>query len=134
VEPSRYQLGSPWLEVAMGFFSKKDIMNDQSAEKTVNQSVVKEERMGETKTVYNASGGEVFWKNFLAGFGRALGSVFVYLLFLGLIVYLFTNYLFPQIKPWLDQYAKAIEVLTQQKGGQSGNQQELQQMMEKLYR
>ena len=69
------------------------------------------DQLNQTKTIYQASAKEVFFKNFLAGFGRALGGVFIYLIFIFISLYTFFTYAYPQIKPFLDEYQQAIQGL-----------------------
>lgn len=64
------------------------------------------------KTIYQASAGEIFFKNFLAGFGRAVGSLFIYIVFLIILFSLFTKYALPQIQPFITEYRQAIEAIT----------------------
>lgn len=55
----------------------------------------------QTKTLYDSSYGEIFGKNFVAGFGKALGGLFVTIalyVFLGL---LFVNVVLPRFEPFI---------------------------------
>lgn len=83
---------------------------------SVNQSVVAEDRVSEVKTIYNASYGEIFLKNFLAGFGRAIGGIFIYMVFIGIAFYSFMAYAYPQIKPLFDEYRQAVQGINQLNG------------------
>lgn len=47
----------------------------------------------EKKTIYQAGYAEVFFKNFLAGFGKALGFVFIYFI----LFFIFYKMFYPQI-------------------------------------
>ena len=69
------------------------------------------DQLDQTKTIYQASAKEVFFKNFLAGFGRALGSIFIYLVFMIISISVFLTYAYPQIKPFIDEYQQAIKSL-----------------------
>lgn len=74
----------------------------------------------EGKSIYTASSGEVFWKNFLAGFGHALGGVVVYLLLLVVVYFLFMSYVMPKLAPviaTMNSFAKSIESLSALKSG-----------------
>jgi hypothetical protein len=70
-----------------------------------------EDQLNQNKTIYEVSAGEVFFKNFLAGFGRALGGVFIYLIFMLISVYSFLTFAYPQIKPFIADYQRAIQGL-----------------------
>ena len=59
------------------------------------------DRVSKTKTIYDAGAGEIFWKNFLAGFSRTIGGIFVYLIFFLILSNLFLNFLLPKISPHL---------------------------------
>ncbi len=90
-----------------------------------NQAVVNsietDDRFKPNKTIYDVSGFEVFGRNFLAGFGRALGGIFIYLIFIVLSIYSFQKYLYPQIKPFIDEYQQAVKGINQlQKTTQPG--------------
>jgi len=80
-----------------------------------NELIVKSEdksdRVGNTKTIYSAGVGEIFWKNFLAGFARTIGGIFVYLIFLFLISIGFISFILPRIAPILDSYLNMFQTL-----------------------
>ncbi len=71
------------------------------------------DKLTNNRTIYDASPGEVFWRNFLAGFGRAMGVVVVYFLFLGVFAIVFANMILPIITPLLDTYMKSMGALQQ---------------------
>lgn len=75
----------------------------------INQVVEPADRFSPTKSIYEASGSEIFFKNFLAGFGRALGGIFIYLVFIGITLYFFINTALPQIQPFIDEYRQAVQ-------------------------
>lgn len=90
-----------------------------------NQAVVNsiepDDRFKVNKTIYDVSAFEVFGRNFLAGMGRALGGIAIYFFFLGIISYGFIQYLYPQIKPFIDEYRQAMDSINQlQKTTQPG--------------
>ncbi len=74
----------------------------------------------QTKTIYYSSYGEVFGKNFVAGFGKALGGLFVSIalyVFLGL---LFINMVLPKLEPFITSMtslSKSLESLPRLKQG-----------------
>ena len=102
------------------------------------KNVARPDWIGNSKTIYDVSSGEVFWRNFVAGMGRALGGAIMYFLFIFVIYALFINYLLPIIKPFLDTYMNTMNLLgggQQMNNGQPGtqvNQQELQKILQSL--
>ena len=77
----------------------------------VIKSENKNDIVSKTKTIYNASPGEIFWKNFLAGFSRGLGGIFVYLIFLFIIIVLFINFVLPKLTPLITNYTNLLKSL-----------------------
>jgi|GEM_PF-1441943 len=77
---------------------------------TPSQTVIRQEKPL-PRTIYDASGFEVFGKHFLAGFSQALGMILVYLIFLGIAFYFAMQYLLPTIQPYLDMYKQSMESL-----------------------
>jgi len=79
------------------------------------QLIVKSEdggdRVSKTKTIYDAGAGEIIWKNFLAGFGRGLGGIFVYLIFLFIISGVFLNIVLPKLMPQITGYMNLFNSL-----------------------
>lgn len=82
----------------------------------VVKTEAKEDRVGSVKTIYQVSGWTIFWRNFLAGFGRALGGIFIYLVFISLAAFVFITTVWPQISPIFGSYVKLMNSLTT--GGQ----------------
>lgn len=79
--------------------------------------------VSKTKTLYDAGPLEIFWKNFLAGFGRGLGGIFVYLIFLFIIAGVFYNFVLPKFMPAITGYMnlfKSLESISNVKPG-AGN-------------
>lgn len=62
----------------------------------VVQSTPKEDRAGKHRTIYEVSHWEVFWRNFIAGMGRAAGSIMLYFLFIFLVGFLVMQLIWPQ--------------------------------------
>jgi hypothetical protein len=85
-----------------------------------NELIVKSEdggdRVGKTKTIYDVGPGEIIWKNFLAGFSRGVGGIFVYLIFIVIIGGIFINTILPKILPLFSSYMNIFNSL-----GGSGN-------------
>jgi len=87
-----------------------------------NQAILKSENksdlVSQTKTIYNAGAGEIFWKNFLAGLSRGMGTIFVYILFLIVMGALFVNVALPKLMPIITSYSdifKSIESISNTK-------------------
>ncbi len=70
-----------------------------------------EDQLDKNRSVYDVSAGEVFWKNFLAGFGRALGGIFIYAIFITICVYIFMTQALPHITPFIQEYQQAVRGL-----------------------
>lgn len=67
--------------------------------------------------LYQTGYGEIFAKNFIAGFGRALGGVLVQLIFFAILAYVYMQIIAPKITPlfgMLQQSMGALENLQQQ--------------------
>jgi hypothetical protein len=80
-------------------------------EDLVVKSENKSDVVSKTKTIYGASVGEILWKNFLAGFSRGLGGVFVYLIFLLIISVLFYNFVLPKLMPSVNVFMNTFKSL-----------------------
>lgn len=76
---------------------------DQNAQGTQPQ-----DSLDKTKNLYNVSGFEVFWRNFIAGFSRMLGSTVVLLSILATFGLLFYYFVFPRFMPLLDSMQQAM--------------------------
>ena len=77
-------------------------MNQIQEEKMPNY-----EKVG-NKSIYQVSGFEIFWRNFLAGFSRAFGSLFIYI---GLLVAI-SYFLMPKLLPLVNTLQESVETLT----------------------
>jgi hypothetical protein len=76
-----------------------------------------EDQLTDTKSIYNVSKWEIFWRNFIAGMGRALGAIILQAIFLLVIVNLFMNQVWPVIQPILQMMettTQSLEQLNQQ--------------------
>ncbi len=85
----------------------------------VVQSTPKEDRAGKHRTIYEVSHWEVFWRNFIAGMGRAAGSIMLYFLFIFLVGFLFMQLIWPQISGFFSNYTSLVNQL--QPGAQPGS-------------
>lgn len=81
-------------------------MNQSEA---ITSSIEKPDQHSDTKTMYDVSATEIFFKNFIAGAGRALGGIVLYLLFFGLIAGIFTTYIWPHVEPFIIEYQQALQ-------------------------
>lgn len=71
----------------------------------------KSDLVSKTKTIYDATFGEIFWKNFLAGFSRSLGGILVYLIFLFIFSGVFFNFVLPKLMPSINSYMNIFNSL-----------------------
>ena len=84
--------------------------------------------------------GDIAAKNFVAGASRALGSIVIYLLFLGVMFVIFSTFIWPRLEPYVTTYTNAMESLQtfQQVGqpgvGQSVDTMQLQDLLEAYQR
>jgi len=76
----------------------------------VIKSEDKSDLVSKNKTIYDASAGEIFWRNFLAGASRGLGGIFVNLIFLLIIGVLFINIILPQVMPMVNSYLNIFKL------------------------
>lgn len=56
----------------------------------------------EQKSLYEATNSEIFWKNFLVGFGRGIGGLAVQIVLFGLFYLMFMALVMPKIQPLLN--------------------------------
>jgi hypothetical protein len=78
------------------------------------------------RTIYDASMGEVFFKNFMAGLGQAMGHIFMYLIFVAIMAMLVIRFVWPIFKPYVDMYQQSMESIQQMQSwipGSSSNSQ-----------
>jgi len=80
-------------------------------DKAVNfvQEEPKEDLLGKRKSLYDAGPFEIFWRNFLAGMSRTLGSLFLYLVFMIIVYGLFLKYVLPVYLPVINRISNLIE-------------------------
>ena len=77
----------------------------------VIKSEDKEDLVSKTKTIYDTKASEIFWKNFLAGFSRSLGGIFVYIIFLLIFSGVFVNFVLPKLTPLINNYLNIFNSL-----------------------
>lgn len=56
------------------------------------------------KSLYNSGWLTVFTRNFVAGASRALGAMFVYFIFLGVMMFVVTTFIYPSIEPLISAF------------------------------
>jgi hypothetical protein len=86
----------------------KDQVTPQAA---TFQTAAPEDRLNKTVTMYDVSVGEVFWRNLLAGFSRALGGMLIYVVVTGIMGFFLTKALFPYIQPLFGLYTQGFSAL-----------------------
>jgi hypothetical protein len=72
------------------------------------------------RTIYDATNVEVFWKNFLVGFGHALGALVVNIILYIVVGFLFIQFMLPYLSPLIsgvEQLSKSVKSLTEIKQG-----------------
>jgi hypothetical protein len=65
----------------------------------------------DSKTIFDVSLSEVFWRNVVAGAGRALGAIILQAIFLIVIVNLFMKQVWPIIEPILGTLQTTTQTL-----------------------
>lgn len=61
------------------------------------------------RTIYDASAGEVFLKNFLAGVGHSLGSIMIYFIFIFVMAVLAIQFIWPMVEPYVKLYQDSMK-------------------------
>jgi len=67
------------------------------------------EDMAGRKSLYNARAYEIFWRNFLAGISRTLGSIFLYIVFFIIVNVLILKYVLPIYMPLLNKITNIMD-------------------------
>lgn len=88
-------------------------MNNQETKQqpAATLNVPASDRVTVHKTIYEVGAFEVFWRNIIAGMGRALGGIVLYALFLFVVGTLMAQFLMPQISPLINSYTQAMKSL-----------------------
>ncbi len=71
-----------------------------------NDNIPSEDKTTKSRTLFDATPFEIFWRNFLAGIARTLGSIFLYIIFLFLLSYISYLFVFPKLTPIVDNFTK----------------------------
>ncbi|NCN82399.1 MAG: hypothetical protein GW947_00365 [Candidatus Pacebacteria bacterium] len=66
---------------------------------------------GTHKTIYEASFGEIFVRNFVAGMARTLGGLFLYIVVLFFLGNLFLQQVWPVLQPQLESLRASTQML-----------------------
>ena len=91
-------------------------MDNQSAEKP-------------KKTIYSSSCAEIFFKNLLAGMGKAIGSLIIWFI----LVFGAYRLFFPQFSSYLESLTNTLEILQRPPSNQNSiNPQQINQLIEQL--
>lgn len=61
------------------------------------------------RTQYDASVWEIFWRNFVAGSSRTMGSIFVYIVIVLFGSFIFYQIVWPQLVPVISGLTKTLE-------------------------
>ncbi len=69
-----------------------------------------DDRSGKLKTIYSVSSWTIFWRNFLAGASRALGSILIYLVFFAITSYLTLQFVWPHVQPLFHGYTQFLQL------------------------
>lgn len=86
-------------------------MKAQSEQEVILKSEMPGDRVTGTKTMYDVSGFEVFWRNFLAGASRSLGGIVFYVIFMVVLLNIFMSVAWPKIQPLIESYTNALSSL-----------------------
>ncbi|MFZ2206332.1 MAG: hypothetical protein WA061_06765 [Microgenomates group bacterium] len=80
----------------------------------------KDTHVPQTKSLYDSSYGEIFGKNFVAGFGKALGGLFVSVALYAVLGLLFIKMVLPTLEPFIasmTSFSKSLESFSRVKQG-----------------
>ncbi len=86
-------------------------MTDQNLNQPVVSSEHSDDVVAKTRTIYDVSPFEIFWRNLLAGFARGLGSVVVYFILAFVVGIIFTQVVLPKLQPLIDSYTNSMNTL-----------------------
>jgi hypothetical protein len=70
-----------------------------------------EDSITKTKTIYDVGFFEIIWRNFLAGLSRAMGGIFLYLIFMFLFSIVFMQVIFPKLMPYINNISNVTNSL-----------------------
>lgn len=84
------------------------------------------DQITKSRTIFDASKWEIFWRNFIAGMARALGAVILYGVVLVLLSTVVMNYVWPIIEPLVEDYENSAVILRTLEPGQPVQQEQIQ--------
>lgn len=96
--PAPSQVQNPTSQTVTPVDLKKQAKLAREQKKAMVAAEIHEDRLGRTKTIYEANVFEIVFKNFLAGFSRALGIIVVYLLLILAVFFFFVRYVLPSLQ------------------------------------
>ena len=97
-------------------------MNQQQPNQMQAQNIPASDQVNKNKSIYDVPTFEVFWRNFIAGVGRALGGIFIYIVIFYGVFSLVSKYAMPQIMPLVGSLQNSIDSLNQLNSSGSQNQ------------
>lgn len=95
----------------------QEITQQQAQTQTVVRDEHSDDTMGKTRTLYDASAFEIFWRNLFSGMARGLGSVIIWLMFILLMGYVFTSIIWPQVQPVFNDYRNLLNTFSSMQSG-----------------
>jgi hypothetical protein len=103
-----------------------------AAQSTTTNQVDAADRFNSNKSIYDASAGEIFIKNFLAGFGRAFGGLFLYVILIAVTINAFVTQVWPKMLPFVEEYQQAVQGLNKANSTSSTQMQQYKQLIQDL--
>jgi len=76
------------------------------------------DQIAKSKTIYDVGWGELFWRNFVAGMARTIGSLLLY----GIVLFFLTNIFLQRVWPMIEPVLESFETSTQFLRGFDPNQ------------
>jgi len=86
-------------------------MNEPTSAPPAIKTVPKTDLVTATKTIYDVTPSEVFWRNFIAGVGRTMGALVLYFIFLFVIGMIVVQVVGPMFTPLMKDFDTAVESL-----------------------
>ena len=69
------------------------------------------DKVTDTKTIFDVSPWEIFWRNVIAGAGRGIGALIFQVIFLVVVVNLFMSYAWPVLEPLINTITVTTQTL-----------------------
>lgn len=93
--------------------SPNEVNNMQS------QNIPASDQIDKNKSIYDVSGFEVFWRNFIAGASRTLGGLILYILIFVGLASVVNKYMMPYILPLVETLQTSVNSLNQLNSGKN---------------